>query len=239
VTESALKASPKNAKRETLRQTVLDVAAELFVTKGFLGTSLQDIADAMEIGRTGIYYYFKSKDEILARLVEQITVFTEQQSAAAIARGAGTPSEILRGMVRDHAQVMLKHAPQFRVVDRNENDLPPAIRKIHETSKRAVLENFTHVIVRGMADGSFRPGDTRVAAFAVIGMCNWSAWWYRPGGRLSPEQICEQLADMAVNSLRHPDAPRGQRESVADALRLLRHDLDALERLALPDPSIP
>ena len=233
--ERALKPSPKNGKREALRQTVLDVAAELFVSKGFLGTSLQDIADAMEIGRTGIYHYFKSKDEILARLVEQITVFTEQQSAAALARGAGSPSEILREMVRNHAQVMLKHAIQFRVVDRNENDLPPAILKIHETSKRAVLDNFTHVIARGMADGSFRPGDTRVAAFAVIGMCNWSAWWYRPDGRLTPAQISEQLAEMAVHSVRLPDAPRGRRENVADALRLLRHDLDALETLALRD----
>jgi AcrR family transcriptional regulator len=223
----------KSSKREALRQTILEVAADLFVSKGFLGTSLQDIADAMAIGRTGLYYYFKSKDEILLALVEKITVFTDQQSAAALSRSDGSPPEILREMVRNHAQVMLDHAVPFRVVDRNEDDLPPAVRKVHEASKRSVLEHFAKVIERGMADGSFRAGDAKVAAFAIIGMCNWSAWWYRADGRLSADEIREQLAEMALNALHQPGAPRGRRDSIADTLRLLRHDLDALEELAL------
>lgn len=227
----------KNSKRDALRQTILDVAAELFVSKGFLGTSLQDIADAMGMGRTGLYYYFKSKDEILQALVEKITVFTDQQSAAALSRSDGSPPEILREMVRSHATIMLEHAVAFRVVERNEDELPPAARRIQDASKRALLDHFAQVIERGMTDGSFRAGDAKVAAFAIIGMCNWSAWWYRPDGRLPAEAIREQIAEMAVNSLHHPGAPRGHRDSVMDAVRILRHDLDALEQLALKERS--
>lgn len=52
------------------RQTILDTARSLFADRGFSETSLQDIADAMGVGKANVYYYFKTKAAILDVLLD-------------------------------------------------------------------------------------------------------------------------------------------------------------------------
>ena len=54
------------------RNEILDVASELFVQKGFEGTSTNDILEKVGIARGTLYYHFKSKEEILDAIVERI-----------------------------------------------------------------------------------------------------------------------------------------------------------------------
>ena len=76
-----------------------------------------------------------------------------------------------------------------------------------------MLKTVTSVIEEGIRAGRFRPVDARVAALAVMGMCNWVAWWFRPG-RNSVDAVADQLADMAIGTVQRPTtappAVRGQ-----------------------------
>ena len=60
-------------RKELVESQMYETAAKLFALRGFAGTSLQDIADEMGITRPALYYYVKSKDELLAKLVTEIT----------------------------------------------------------------------------------------------------------------------------------------------------------------------
>src|SRR5215469_4875878 len=83
MTEGASAQSPARPTRTTRRDLVeaqiYEQAARLFAERGFAATTPQDIADAVGISRQALYYYIKSKDEILARLVSDIS---EQALAA-------------------------------------------------------------------------------------------------------------------------------------------------------------
>jgi hypothetical protein len=70
-----------------------------------------------------------------------------------------------------------------------------------------------------------------VAALGVLGMCNWVAWWFHPGGHDTAETVTAQLADMATAGLQRPDHQIPAGEGPAAAIKLLRQDLDHLERL--------
>ena len=61
------------ARRELVENELYEHATRLFAERGFAGTSLQDIADALGITRPALYYYVKSKDELLAKLVTEVT----------------------------------------------------------------------------------------------------------------------------------------------------------------------
>jgi hypothetical protein len=87
------------------------------------------------------------------------------------------------------------------------------------------------VIDAGVRMGRFRPVDARVAALGVLGMCNWVAWWFQPGGRDAADDVIEQLADMAVGALQRPDHQMPDGDTPAAAIKLLRQDLDHLERI--------
>jgi hypothetical protein len=75
--------------------------------------------------------------------------------------------------------------------------------------------------------------DPHVAAFSLIGMCNWSAWWYKPSGRLSRAEVAGIMADMAVNALLREEVRRMRAGDVKESLRLVREDLDYLEKIVL------
>jgi hypothetical protein len=126
---------------------------------------------------------------------------------------------------------LLEHPVKFRVVDRTENDLPDATRRTHDRAKRALLDNFSRTIERGIELGHFRPVDAAVTAFSIIGMCSWTAWWFKPEGRLPLEEVARSIADLAVNGLRQGGNVLPREFGAEEALQRVKDDLAHLERL--------
>jgi AcrR family transcriptional regulator len=217
-------------KSDALRESILEVATRLFIERGFDGTGLNDIADAVGLSRPALYYYFKSKEAILEELTTAVTRTAAELATAAIPEEMRTPSGILRHLVMRHAMLILSHPLQFRVVERNENNLPPKQRKLAEQSRRAVLEQFRQAIESGIDQGKFRVMDAKIAAFSIIGMCNWTAWWFNPSGQVSMDDVARQIADMALGSVELPSSRKLDQAGPAAILQLLRDDLTLLER---------
>lgn len=217
-------------KGNAMREAILDAASTLFIEHEFSGTSMYDIANALGVTRTAVYYYFKNKEAILVALTESVTSVPRPVASRGKEPLVPDPSEELRGLVRYHAKRVLSHPLQFRVVERAENNLPAKLREGGRASRRALLGRFTSVIEQGMRSGHFRVTDARVAAFAMIGMCNWTAWWYKPTGRRTRDEIAEMLAEYALHALKRDDARRPRKAGVGEAVRLLRQDLSYLEQ---------
>jgi hypothetical protein len=57
------------------------------------------------------------------------------------------------------------------------------------------------IIERGVREEVFRPVDPRMTVLGLIGMCNWMVRWYRPDGRLTPDQIAEHFFDLVLRGL--------------------------------------
>jgi AcrR family transcriptional regulator len=68
---AVLPGAQEDARRTDTRQRILEVAAHLFSERGFAGTSIRDIADALGVTKAALYYHFPSKDAILGELVAQ------------------------------------------------------------------------------------------------------------------------------------------------------------------------
>ena len=214
-----------------IRRNVLDAAAELFAERGYGGTNLRDVADRLKMSRTALYYHFPSKEKLLEALIEEVTVATEQQYQQLATQQDLDPEHALRRVTSLTARWVMNHRILFRVLDRSEAEIPPDLRRSHAASKRSILFNLVSIIERGIRSGVFRPDDSHVAAFAILGMCNWTAWWFKPDGRLSEHDIAEIFAEMATRMLVRSDAHRSRSDRVSDALRILKEDVAHLTRL--------
>jgi AcrR family transcriptional regulator len=226
----------RTSKGNVQRESILDAASALFIERGFPGTSMYDIADALGVTRTAVYYYFPNKEAILAALTEVVTRVAGQLAAQLAERKDLDPVDALHHLVVQHAKLILSHSLQFRVVERNENYLSPKRREAAAKWRHAVLDHFTEVIKRGIESGQLRLVDARIAAFAIIGMCNWTAWWYKATGRRSQAEICTLLAELAVNGLRQGGV-RPPRTEMGESLRLLREELAYLEERIQDEPT--
>lgn len=206
-------------------------ATRLFAERGFAGTSLQDIADAIGITRPALYYYVKSKDELLAKLVTEVTDGPMNELKELVSHTDLDPAGQLRAVVEIIVRRRATQPARFRLLIRSEAELPDELTTAYADSRRSVLKTIAEVVEDGIRSGQFRPVDARVAALGVLGMCNWVAWWFRPDGRDDVETVTDQLAEMAIAALRRPEHHTPDGEGPEAALKMLRQDLDHLERL--------
>lgn len=225
--ESTSAGSPR---KQLMENEVLEHATRLFAERGFAGTSLQDVATSMGLKRPALYYYFKSKDDLLDRLIVEGVSGPTHELKVIAERTDMSPAERLHAITRQNLKWVLTHIDRFRLLVKSEAELSPASAKKFKASSREAIDTVTAVIEEGIAAGQFRAVNARVAALGVFGISNWAAWWYQPGGPDSVETIADQLADLALASVHQPEQGRRNVLSSRDALSLLRQDLDVLEQ---------
>ena len=73
-------------------------------------------------------------------------------------------------------------------------DLTEHNRKIVQLAKKKIDRAFRDYIRSGIADGSIKPCDAKLSAFAIAGSLNWIGHWFQPGGALSAEAIAGEFA---------------------------------------------
>ncbi|MGH3969272.1 MAG: TetR/AcrR family transcriptional regulator [Mycobacterium sp.] len=217
-------------RRSLITRELLGTAARLFAERGYEATSLRDVADAMGISRTALYHYVASKEDLLGMLVRGWSRELADQFDELGRRTDLSPEGKLRAAAEIIVRQRAESPEQFRVLDQAEPTLPEPLRGEHLRARRDVLHELQAVIEDGIAAGQFKPLDSRVAAFSVLGMCNWVAWWFRPDSA-NVEPVARQIAQSAVDILAADDAERHPADSARSALARARSSLDALERL--------
>lgn len=214
-------------RRALVENEILDRAADLFAERGFKGTSLQDVADALGMSRTALYYYMSSKEAILGRLVENLSAH-DAKALEGIRRRNDAPAERLRAMARSVAHNASSNPKQSRILVENRHHLPPDLADTDRKAERSILRSIEAVLEEGIRSGDFRPVATRSAGLAIIGMCIWTAWWVSPETRV--DELADQIADQAVASVLAV-ADGVDRSDPAHLLRAARETLDQLERV--------
>lgn len=189
------------SRNDDQRQHILDAASLLFIGKGFGGTNINDIAEAVGVSRTALYYYFRSKETILQALTEEVTEKAGLLARSVSSRDVLPARQALTELIVQHAGLILAHPLQFRVVERSETNLPAPYQAAAKAARRSVLADFVRVIQRGIDNGEFRPTQARVAAFSIIGMCNWCAWWFDVNKDLPADAVAQSIADFSVRGL--------------------------------------
>ena len=226
---------PRSSRRDLVQTEIYDRAALLFAERGYAGTTPQDIADAVGISRQALYYYVRSKEEILAALVSETTTQTTAGMRQIV--GAGhDPRETLRRLAYHLVTDRARDRTRFRLLDRSESALPPELAQAFLDGRRQALILVVEVIDKGITDGWFYSTDARVSGLSVLGMCNWVAWWFEPGPDHPIEPIATQIADSAVAMLAAPYSDGRQRPpaDVSAVIEAIEQHLDRLRALVQP-----
>jgi AcrR family transcriptional regulator len=188
-------------KTATREDEILAAATRIFREKGYHGTSVQDIAEAVGLLKGSLYHYIRSKEELLARLFEGSLQDTIAELETIAARDASAVDR-LRDMVRAYVLSVTANTDAVGLYLREWRALPgPDLARVR-ARRRAMRRLFEGVIAEGMRARTLAVSDAKVAALAIIGMCNWTYEWYRPRGRLTPTALADELAERAVASVK-------------------------------------
>jgi len=231
---SADVATPKfatNPRKELVREQLIDIAARMFDSKGYAQTGMGDIAQAIGLGRSAVYHYFRNKEEILAALVEAEALTPSHQLQELIDDASLTATERLKRAVTDGIVRRLSSGSRFLFFSRLEAQIPEHMGALYNHSRRQIYDFYVRCIRDGVEAGEFRDVDPKIAAFAVIGMANWTSRWYSPSGPKSPREIADIIADIALQGLRKPDSAGADLNALRATIQALRGQIEALEQL--------
>jgi len=201
---SRLEASGPNA--DERRREILAAASGLFRAKGLHATGMRDIAAAL--GRTAgnLYYYFPSKQHLLA-YCQEATLDELLRRAAAIERDGEPADAQLRALIAAHVEVLNEATPGS--LAHLEIDEVPEARRASLLARRKRYERiFRRRIEEGVAQRLLRPVDPSLAALALLGALNWTVKWFEAEGRKSAAEVGREFASLLVDGLAQGAGPR-------------------------------
>lgn len=205
----------ESAENERLAQ-IYTVAAQLFCEKGFDATSMSDVAEAVGITKAGIYHFVPGGKKDLLFAVMSYGMDRLETYVITPARALADAEERLRAIINNHVKLITSgsktggHNPVTIVVDEVAGLTATHRRKIDQR-KRAYLDLLRDTLKQLKEEGKLRQVDETVAAFSVLGIMLWVSRWYLPDGRLSPDQIAEEIMKIALGGLLRPQARLGRR----------------------------
>jgi AcrR family transcriptional regulator len=190
----------RKRKPELKREAVLLTAAHLFLKQGYRRTSMEDIADRLEITKPALYHYFTSKEDILVGCYSHgiANILTRLDHAD---KAIGSGLEKTRAFLQTWIEVMTTLEFGQCVVNLDDNELTPAARSEVRRLKRRIDRTLRKTITEGVADGTMKPCDVRLVAFAFGGAINSIGTWYNPEGKLNTAHFVNAYTDILIDGV--------------------------------------
>lgn len=180
--------------RERKRDAVIMTAARAFRERGYHNTSLDDIASELKVTKPTVYHYVENKEQLLfecfrAGLKLIMDGIEEQQESTATGR------ERLATVIGRYAEAITSDFGWCMVQAENQ-DLSPVMSRKVKLLKSEIDQGLRSLIRAGVEDGSIRPCDEKMTAFALAGALNWIAHWYRSDDQLAAAEISQRFIEL-------------------------------------------
>ena len=183
-------------------EQVRAAALRLFKEKGYHATSMRDIASAVGINKGSLYSYIKAKEDLLIPVFEQAMGVLLAEIEQLTADSSLTPTMRLKRAIHAHVSAVANNLDVLTVYLSEWRQLATESLATNRTQRERYAALFHDILRDGIAAGEFRPMDSRIVMLGMIGMCNYLFRWYRPDGRLSPDQIADELIEMVMQGVK-------------------------------------
>jgi TetR/AcrR family transcriptional regulator, cholesterol catabolism regulator len=174
-------------------------ALRLFRDKGYHATSMRDIAAEVGINKGSLYSYIRSKEDLLIPFFERAMGLLLAEIEAISADESLTATERLKRAIKAHILNVTENLDILTVYLSEWRQLRADSLSTVRQQRERYAALFLAIVEDGVNRGEFRAIDPRISALGMIGMCNYLFRWYRPDGRLRPEQIADELTDMLLH----------------------------------------
>lgn len=186
---------------ESRRGQIVELAAQLFAERGFLGASISQIADACGMSKSAIYHYYPSKEDILYDVMHSHVEMLNVAAREALSRPA-KPDQRLRDMTQKFMAAYTGAAARHKVLLNDLAHLPRARR-----AKIVALQRNLIVMVEGVLQDisptlKSNSALRRASVMIYFGMINWTHIWFDPNGALNALEFAELAADIALSGLK-------------------------------------
>lgn len=186
-----------------MKQRIVELSIQLFESKGFSETSIQDVVDALGVTKGTFYYYFESKEQLLMDIHSKYIDELLQMQQEIIASTNKNYQEKLFAIIELLLKQIKTHGHMARVFYRELRNLSPENIHIIKDKREEFRLQLQSIIELGMKNGEFRQDlKADMVTFGILGMCNWSYNWFNPDGPVSDDELTKTFIEMVLNGIR-------------------------------------
>lgn len=158
---------------------ILDSAAKFFYTKGYHATSIEDVARDVGMLKGSLYYYIKSKEDLLYELLLGVM----QQGHGSVDKaleGVEGPVARLETGIEQHIDHIIRNQVRVGLFLHEFDSLSGRRKQRVQEVMKDYQKIFTTIVKQGQSAGVFVSGEPDLLVNAMLGMCNWIYRWYHP-----------------------------------------------------------
>jgi AcrR family transcriptional regulator len=187
---------------KTVKNRIVELSIQLFESKGFSETSIQDVVDALGVTKGTFYYYFDSKEQLLmdihSKYIDELLL--KQQKL--FADPDKTYTDKLFGTIELLVKEIKLNGHMARVFFREMRNLNQENITVIKKKREEFRLNLQKIIELGIENGEFRQ-DLRadMITFGILGMCNWSYNWFNPDGPVSEQELIKTFMEMVLHGI--------------------------------------
>lgn len=179
---------------------ILRNAARIFAGKGYHSTSMRDISRETQVSLAGLYHYCKSKEELLfliqdncfGRVLERLQERLQETSGAV---------EKLRLVIGNHLSFFATNMAEMKVLSHEADSLAGKMHE-HVSGKKQEYTKLVREILSEVQQAQKGGGpkvELTVATYALFGMMNWIYNWYDPRGKLSVNELVDNMTRLFLS----------------------------------------
>ncbi len=175
------------------RHEIFGASVSLFLEKGFQEATMQEIARSAGMGKSTLYDYFKTKDEILISFVEDnISDLTER--ARQIAAQDLPATEKLSQLLHAHLEYLLANKELYLKLTFEVQRLALESQQRIQVMRYTYQDLLCKLIEEAVQEGAFRPVSPLLAARTILALLTPAVYTTRPTG--TPEQMMDEALDI-------------------------------------------
>ena len=184
----------------SVREKVLAAAVHLFAEYGYHAATMRDIARMAGIQAASIYYHYANKQALLVEIMDTHMQRLNANLERIVAR-QDIVQQRLYEAVANHIRLHTTYKSEFFIIDTEIRALEGENRGYILALRDRYEALLQRLLSEGMEQGILRQIDIKVSSYAIIAMCTEVARWFRPGGRLSVQEVIDIYSQMITEGL--------------------------------------
>lgn len=193
-----------------MKQKIMEASIHLFDENGFKSTSVKDIVDYVGVTKGTFYYYFASKEELLKYIhlhyIDELIIKQEEILADSSMNYTKKLFEIVYMLIKN----IKTNRQSARIFIREIRHLSVINGEVIRNKRNRFRENLQYLIEDGIKNGEIKAGSRAdILTFGILGMTNWSYYWFNPNGEVSAKKLAEIYVELILNGINKSKFPIG------------------------------
>lgn len=187
---------------QTKKSIILEKAAILFREKGYVATSMRDLAKEVGMEAASLYNHISSKQDIL----NEILIVTSNrliEEMEEIEKSQKSPLDKIKAIISLHIRTTVNHPNNMSLVAHEWRHLEGDNFLLFRARKKNYEKRFKDIIIQGIFQGHIKKVNSNIALFSILSSLRWFYDWYnKQNTTLSVKELESQFSDILLGGLK-------------------------------------